>query len=517
MRVIGLVGLFMVLGLAACGRSDVPSSGAPGGPPAGGSQKLTVAVVVVDSLMPDEITAATPSLNQLKTEGTFYAESRSVFVAETIPNHVAMMTGVYPLRSGVANNNIFDYLSTPAAEHDSSIPEELTANTLFTWLRRQCVDSGVNPELRSSAALSKKYLFDAFAGDAVDAVRANRNPAVFNLPPDRHWDPRDSPAYIPAPDEHTPDVETMQEALAQLPGADFIFINLGDVDRSAHASGPGTRTAVLSATDTQVGLLVDELQSSGRWDNTVLFLVSDHGMDYSIPVNVINLQPLLNAYAGCGLPAMTAIDNGGTDSIYFNDPATPLALRQSALRTLRSCVLGTTPCATACPAASRPMNAAQVAFAWYSQPDAADPSGTLPANVQSGHPNLGGLVLVANAGYRFSESSQTSNPIPGNHGHAVTLHNTFIVSGGSPWVKKGQVIAPSSSEFSLFDRLPEQSENIDVAPTVAWLMGLGLRNQDFPDFAQTGGGFDGRILKEAFTQFDTNASAASPSLCGRFD
>lgn len=510
-----LMTLVLAMALSACGSSEPPAGGATG--PASGSKALTIAVVVVDSLMPGEITAATPNLNRLKAEGTFYAQSRAVFVAETIPNHVAMMTGVYPERSGVANNNILDYVAAPAAEADSSIPEELTANTLFTWLNRQCVASGVNPDLRTGAVLSKKYLFDAFSGDARDATRANRNPAVFNLAPDILWDPTSSPAYLPAPDEHTPDIPTMQEALSTLPEVDFLFVNLGDVDRSAHAAGLVPRQAVITATDTQVGLLLDELESSGRWENTVLFLVSDHGMEFTPPLNFINVQPLLDAYADCGLPAMTAIDNGGTDSLYFNDPATPAPLRQTTLRSLRACILGSQPCATACAGATRPTGAAQVSAAWYSQADGADAEGTLPATLQSGHPNLGGLVLNAAPGYRFTESGPTSNPIPGNHGNITTLHNTFIVAGGSPWVKRGQLIAASNPSATALDRLPEQSENVDVAPTVAWLLGLGLRNQDFPDFASTGRGFDGRILKEAFTQFDGNANAGSPSRCGRFD
>src|SRR4051812_40732723 len=48
------------------------------------SQKLTVVVLVVDSLMPDELGQsypATPNLTLLRDEGTSYAHSRSVFTA----------------------------------------------------------------------------------------------------------------------------------------------------------------------------------------------------------------------------------------------------------------------------------------------------------------------------------------------------------------------------------------------------------------------------------------------------
>lgn len=501
----------LTFALSACGNSGSPAPSGGGVTPAPGSEQLTVAVVVVDSLMPDEITAATPNLQALKAGGTFYAESRSVFSAETIPNHVAMMTGVYPARNGIVTNNFLDFGVTPVEERDLSVPEELTANTLFTWIKQQCVDSGINPDIRTAATLSKKYLFEVFEGDAANPARANRNPRVNNVAPDTHWDPRSSPLYLPSPDEHTPDLPTMQQALTQLPGADFIFINLGDVDRSAHAAGPVPRAAVLSATDAQIGQLVDALETSGRWANTVMFLVSDHGMDFSLPISFISTQSTLDALGSCFAP-MQAVDNGGTNSIYVTDRSLPLADRRAALRAARACLLGTADCNTLCAGASRPLNAANIESAWYTTDDAGDAAGNMPANTVSRHPNLGDLVLAAVPGFRFSEPNGAGNPIPGNHGHPVTLHNTFLVTGGSPWVKKGVTIAPSVPAPALLDRLPEQSENVDIAPTVNWLLGLGIRGRDFPE----GSGFDGRILKEAFTPFDASANAPSPTVCGRF-
>ena len=98
-------------------------------------------------------------------------------------------------------------------------------------------------------------------------------------------------------------------------------------------------------------------------------------------------------------------------------------------------------------------------------------------------------------------------------GFAITFRNTMLISGGSPWVKKGQIIAASNPALTPFDRLPEQSENVDIMPTVAWLLGLDIKPADFPE----GSDFDGRILTQAFSQFDTNTTAASPTVCGRFN
>ncbi len=464
--------------------------------------------------MPQEITASTPNLNQLKGEGTFFAESRAVFSAETTPNHAAMMTGLYPQRNGIATNNFIDFID-PAnpVTRDLSLPEEMTGNSLFTWVDRQCRTSGVNPAIRTGATLSKTYLFELFAGDALDPVRSNRNPRVFNVPPDTHWDPRTSPAYIGPGFEYTPDAPTMQQALTQLPDADVFFVSLGDVDRFAHALGTPARTAALVTADTQMGRLRTALEDAGRWENTVLIVTSDHGTDIALNpfTNGISTQPTLDALAACFTP-MQAVQNGGSNSLYVLDRSLPLAQRQAALRAARACLLGTQDCASLCAGASRPTNAAQISNAWYTADDALDPDGTLPASLAAKHPNLGDLVLVANTGFKFAEPNASGNPIPGNHGHPVTFRNTMLVAGGSPWVKRGQVIAASTPSPTPFDRLPEQSENVDITPTVAWLLGLGIQLADFPE----GSSFDGRVLSKAFTQFDVDANAVSPTRCGRF-
>ena len=504
--------LLLVASLAAgCSASEAP-------PASLGTNQLTVIVLVVDSLMPSDISAATtPELDALRAGGTAYAQSRSVYAAETIPNHVAMMTGVYPDRSGIATNDFIDDFSVASPEPVKlSIPERLTANTLFTWIGHACGSGATH--VRTGATLSKKYLHDIFLGDAANAGRANDNANVFNVLPESYWNPEDDPAYIPSPDEHVPDAQTMAQALTQLPDVDFFFINLGDVDRSAHAGGPSARSAALPDTDVQVGDLVGELQASGRWASTVMFVVSDHGMDFSAPgpATMVTTQAMLDTLGACVEP-MIAVPSGGTESISVLDRSAPLADRQAALRAARACLLGE---GCAC-GASQPTNAGLIEGAWYTTMDALDADGTMPFTIASGHPNLGDLTVFAAATGKFGDppddpGAMAGAQIPGNHGHPVTLHNTFIVTGGSPWVKAGQAIAASTANPTPLDRLPEQAENVDLAPTIAWLLGLDLPAQEFPDYETQAKAFDGRILKEAFTQFDAAADAPSPTVCGRF-
>jgi predicted AlkP superfamily pyrophosphatase or phosphodiesterase len=68
-----------------------------------------VYVLVVDGCSPQEITSTlTPNLAALRGTGTNYPAAQSLPVMETIPNHVMMMTGVRPDRSGVPANSVYD-------------------------------------------------------------------------------------------------------------------------------------------------------------------------------------------------------------------------------------------------------------------------------------------------------------------------------------------------------------------------------------------------------------------------
>lgn len=68
-----------------------------------------VHVLVVDGMRPDELAPGlTPHLVALADAGTRYTAARAIPVAETLPNHAAMMTGVLPHRNGVPANSVFD-------------------------------------------------------------------------------------------------------------------------------------------------------------------------------------------------------------------------------------------------------------------------------------------------------------------------------------------------------------------------------------------------------------------------
>lgn len=377
---------------------------------------LRVYVVVVDGLDPAEVGLATPTLSALKSAGTWYENSLSVMIAETLPNHVAMMTGVLPEKSGIVAN---DYSGGRMQD-----PSLLLVPTLVTRLETDC------PQVNTATVVSKTYLYNIFKGGS-GQKQADFHPDV---------EPK-----IPVSD-HAPDPLTMESFLgwaAATPPPHFALVNLGDVDRSGHAdptgnSGvPALRRTVLEDTDALLGTFVQTLKAQGAWESTVLIVLSDHSMDWSLPPSFVSLGGALAAAGGGQL-----VQNGGAELVYLTD--------------------------------SSQSNVAAAAAAILTVPgvDRVLTKDTSPSLADFGldHERSGQIVAFAKPGWRFSDPSNTSNPLPGNHGHGLTQRNLLLVTGGHPAVRSGTVATNPPATFT-----PPLGAygSMSVAPTVAALFGLG--------------------------------------------
>jgi LPXTG-motif cell wall-anchored protein len=145
--------------------------------------------------------------------------------------------------------------------------------------------------------------------------------------------------------------------------------------------------------------------------------------------------------------------------------------------------------------------------ALYRQPNPADGGeqhwvGRVHPDWHQTGPRSGDLILTVDDGRRSTEPSSTSNPIPGNHGMPSTLRIPTIVTGGADaGVVRRTVAGVDDPDV----RAADQAENVDMAPTAAWLMGV--------DPPATG--FDGRVLSEAFSarpEPTCVAAAAAPGM-----
>ncbi|HEY9566302.1 MAG TPA: alkaline phosphatase family protein, partial [Nocardioides sp.] len=247
-----------LLKVAGAGGAGLVFSSALGAAPAAAApfNRKRCYVLVIDGCRPDEIGGGLmPNTKRLRDSGMNFPRARSLPIMETIPNHVMMMTGMRPDKTGVPANSIYDRNAKVVRDMDR--PSDLRADTII---------SQVNRSGRTTATvLSKDYLYGIFGTRAT-----------------HRWEPA---PLIPITN-HAPDVFTIEAAKKMVTTHDpeLMFVNLGDVDRVGHADLTGTtlqlaRRAALVNTDVQVKSFIDLLKQTGRWQNTMVIVLADHSMD----------------------------------------------------------------------------------------------------------------------------------------------------------------------------------------------------------------------------------------------
>lgn len=378
---------------------------ATSGPAGAVSAKKRAYVIVIDGCRPDELDGAiTPTLSALRNGGKRWPRAMSLPVMETIPNHVMMMTGVRPDRNGVPANTIYD--RTDRIIRDMDRASDLHYPTIIEQLNRSGRTTGT--------VLSKSYLYGVFGTRAT-----------------HRWEP----APLVPKSDHAPDVFTVTAALDMVESFDpnLVFINLGDIDRMGHADFTGTsvqaaRQLALSDTDQQVKRFVDMLKATGRWKHSLVIVLADHSMDWTLPNRYVSLVGDLEADPLLAGKVQIA-QNGGAELLYWTGPADQRAAAVSRMRAI---------------ALAHP--------------------GVLAAHDRAANTSLrlgaraGDVVLYCHAGWRFTDPSFQTNPVPGNHGHPATRPIPFFLTGGHPRVPRGV-----SSDVA---------HTMDVAPTLGAYFGL---------------------------------------------
>ncbi|MFT4084915.1 MAG: alkaline phosphatase family protein [Nocardioides sp.] len=362
-------------------------------------------VLVIDGCRPDELdTALTPHLTALSRAGLRFPSARSLPVMETIPNHVMMMTGVRPDRSGVPANSFYDRAAGEVRDMDQ--PDDITIDTIIERLNRA--------GLRTGTVLSKEYLYGVFGDRAT-----------------HRWEPE---PLVPITN-HALDGFTITAAKEMVTEFDphFMFVNLGDIDRFGHTDLSGTglriaRRAALANTDRLIGTFVAHLKERGLWRHALLTILADHSMDWSSAWKVISLSEVLEEDPLLSGKVEIA-QNGGADLLYWTGAETR---RAAAIRRMVALIQAVEGVDRVLPRTTRSLRLGAEA---------------------------GDVVAFCRAGWRFSDPTPLSNPIPGNHGHFATQAIPFFLTGGHPRV-------PTRTSSTA------RAHTVDVAPTVMSFFGL---------------------------------------------
>ena len=318
----------------------------------------------------------------------------------TNPNHATLITGVEPEVHGVTGNAVWDRAAKRVRK--LGVAADVLTETIFTVAHR------AGRGIRTAAAVGKPKLGAMFSGDG-----------ARQMPPDELWDAR--AASDAARDDVTGyayDGTTLAaaRALVEHAGADFLFMNLSDVDRVSHGFGPQSPQAIETRrrTDAAVGSFLDWLATRPEWPSTTVVITADHGFD-TMTHPPIRFAEALDA---SNLTGLHVAGDGGTGHVYLEAASTPS--RDAAKL-----------------ASARRVALAQpgIAEALYLHPNAAD--GDARFTIATVHPDwhleherAGDLMLIAELGYQIVDGSSEEGKLIGNHGGPGERAVPAIVLGG---------------------------------------------------------------------------------------
>ncbi len=369
---------------------------------------------------------------------------RPVNPTVTWPNHTAIVTGVQPSEHHVLFNGLLvpgDGGLKPSIEPWRDKDEMVHAETIYdaahaAGLTTAQVDwvaiykaktiTWQFPELPDPNGLIERELISA---GKVTAEQLQTFEASSQSWQDEIW----TAAAEDILEKHRPNL---------------LLFHLLTLDDANHEYGPMTNASLtaMAFLDAKVKQIVDVLRRTGLSDNATLIIVSDHGFrsyKNKIEANVLLRENgLLRAGALPPMGDAWVMPEGGTAMVYVKDPA-----RKAEL----------------VPELRRMFTSAEGIEGVYGAEDFAELG--LPTPSQSNQ--APDLVLAAKHDYMFGNKSEgafiTHTPPAGTHGYLNTdpqMQAVFIAWGVgiSRGIQLGQI------------------SNLDVAPTLAMLLGIEMKN-----------------------------------------
>ncbi|MEQ1861622.1 MAG: ectonucleotide pyrophosphatase/phosphodiesterase [Chthoniobacteraceae bacterium] len=419
-----------------------------------------VVLISVDGLAHyyhDDPKCEMPTIRQLAAEGARAKMMRCSMPTVTWPNHTTLVTGVHPVKHGVIGNNYFDRAKgEPVALIPDPIfnKEEIVRSpTIYDVAKaaRMKTAAIIWPATRGAKTLDWTvpdcFPNQLFQGYTTPSLLEEFKTAGIPFDKQEEWcktgkgEDRDR-MYVQMLNHiistHRPNVALLHQV---------------EVDHVEHAKGPQSPEAYAAVkfADDRVREVWDELKKSFPGKAT-LIVSSDHGFfpyQQHIQPNVMlrNEQLLIAEGSKITGGSVRALSQGGASFIYILDDSK----RDELLRRVAKLFAGIE---------GMDLVITPEDFPKYGL---ADPKQDR---------RMPDIVLSAKSGYSFSDSlaggvviTPKSDEVKGTHGYDPNqpmLHGSFVAWGAG--IKPGATL----------DRI----DNLDVAPTMAALLGLEMKDVD---------------------------------------
>lgn len=415
-------------------------------------QQRHVVVICVDGLpgwLFDDPNASMPAIRALAAKGT-RAEGMTVSnPSVTWPNHTSLTTGVRPERHGVLFNGVLERTGPglPVKVDPRKDKKDLVhVETIYDVLKEKgLTTAAINwPCTRNAASIDDNF------PDVPESFQHTTPRLIAELKQEGIVTDAEIDGFAKLSTPARDRIWTQAAChVIRTRKPNLVLFHPLNVDAVHHRYGPQSPagyTAVAYA-DTLVHQIVDAVADAGIGDRTTILVVSDHGF-MSIPKtlhpNVVLRKAGLLTVEGTQVTAARAqvVPEGGIGMLYLTVRDSLEEDRKKVIELFRG----------------------REGIADIVMPDQFKKYG-LPQPDDA--PQMADLILVAKDGYGFSatatgdEDVVKSESTTGIHGFLSTnpkMNATFIASGAG--VREGKKLPPI--------------ENIDVAPTIARLLGVEL-------------------------------------------
>jgi arylsulfatase A-like enzyme len=261
-----------------------------------------VVVVVWDGMRPDLVTAEnTPTLWKVAREGTTFRNHHAAYPSATMVNGTAMMTGVYPGRSGIIANHVYRPDIDPHRAIDVELSptvkkgDELSGGKYIAVPTIAELVQGAGGRSLITAAKTVGLLLDRRPNESA----TNNSVTLFagKAFPGAALDPI-TEKLGSFPSAHLHKDSWTAKALIHVLWKDgipaFSVLWLGEPDLTEHETAPGAPAALaaIKCADENLAAVLSALDERKARGTTDVFVVSDHG--FSTIRRSIDLRKILN-------------------------------------------------------------------------------------------------------------------------------------------------------------------------------------------------------------------------------
>jgi arylsulfatase A-like enzyme len=269
-----------------------------------------VVVVVWDGMRPDFVTEQnTPTLWKLAHEGVTFRNHHAVYPSATMVNGTAIVTGVYPGRSGIIANHVYRpdidshhavdvELSPTVTKGDELSGGKYIAVPTIADLVERVGGRSVIAAAKTVGLLLDRHPNDLGAKNSATLIAGKALPSATLDPiteklgpfPSAHWK------------QNSWTTKALTDVLWKGGVPAFSILWLGEPDLTQHETAPGAPVALaaIKSSDENLAAVLSALDERKARETTDVFVVSDHG--FSTIRRSIDVPKILNK---AGLAAMT--------------------------------------------------------------------------------------------------------------------------------------------------------------------------------------------------------------------